>query len=363
MIYKRFITHTLWVTISILSIIASFNYIMDPAGLFVDEIFYLQLAEEMIKGKTIAIYNNMNEAIIQTCMAKKIPNKDVIVLGSSRIMGVNSVSVSNNLSLYNMSVSSANLEDDIALWELYLEYHEKRPEYVIIGLDSNLLNSNAKRGKWHQELGDYYTRGMNRIQKIDGDVFIASSKWTDKYFQLISYGYTKASFKEFLKRKTETKNYFEAIDDVNDVSDNIQLLYPDGSHEWSKNMNAQDSDSYANQYIQNQGNATPYDSLDKSLMLDFVAFIEEMQRQGTYVVFYLTPYHPIVYNYLKTSENHRGVELSEAWFREIAQNHCIKIYGSYDPSAMKISSDDFIDYGHMKQLSLEWYFKQNVIIE
>lgn len=359
MIYKRYIICTLWMTICVLGMVALFNYKMDPAGIFNEEDNYVEhYAAKSVHGDILACYANYAEDRFLIKANKEMSDKDIIVLGSSRIMGLGSRGFHG--SFYNLAISSALLGDDIALWACYLLHH-KQPQYMIIGLDAWLMNSyGSKKG-----LNWFYNFGLNKIYR--SDIYRSDIKGLfdnisfGKELQLFALDMTKASIDKLLKKvnnENRDERIFDAVENIECIPDNAQVIFPDGSHEWSRNMNSQKMEIVDEKSIGN----VRFSSLKEETISDFSAFIEEVQRQGTIVILYLTPYHPIEYEYIIAHEEYNGVIISEAWFREFAKEHSVEIYGSFNPINMGLSSEDFVDYGHMKRASLERYFMQNLKI-
>ncbi|WP_320971640.1 hypothetical protein [Enterocloster bolteae] len=75
-----------------------------------------------------------------------------------------------------------------------------------------------------------------------------------------------------------------------------------------------------------------YNSLDDELKAEFENLVNYFVSEGIEVIFYLPPYHPIVYDYINKHEKYREVLLAEKYFKDFAIDNSIELYGSYDPA-------------------------------
>ena len=80
-------------------------------------------------------------------------------------------------------------------------------------------------------------------------------------------------------------------------------------------------------------------------------------QDGVEVVFFLSPYHPLVYRHLVHSEEYRIVTDVEGYFRSVAAKKGIRIIGSYDPARIGLTESDFYDGMHPKPEAVRRLFQ------
>ena len=99
------------------------------------------IAEELAKGNIVTDVSGCDDRLLQKYFIskmKKCPN--TIVLGSSRVRFINGSMVQDS-TLINNGVSSASLEDLVAIYSLY-ENKGCEIKKIIIGVDPWILNDN-----------------------------------------------------------------------------------------------------------------------------------------------------------------------------------------------------------------------------
>ena len=123
------------ICITILLFIAGFNYYMDPAGIFNNRKVDIAV-NYLVQGKAVAGLTNFDERIFKKeLIIKTNIRPDTIVFGSSRAMGIISEFDKDKNSFGNYSVSGANFNDDIALFDVYFEKYHKFPKKVILAFE------------------------------------------------------------------------------------------------------------------------------------------------------------------------------------------------------------------------------------
>lgn len=136
-----------------------------------------------------------------------------------------------------------------------------------------------------------------------------------------------------------------------DVEGNIR--YTDGSIEYNldfRDRSVQEADEDARMYVSGAiYQIENYNELSRENCLLLEKMVEYLQTKETEVIFYLPPYHPIVYDYIKRNKDYEMVLEAETYFRSLAKEKGIDIYGSYDPGRMDCTEDDFLDGMHMRR--------------
>ncbi len=346
MSYKIFSILLTCLSISICAIIASINYLEDPAMIFSQQQKVYQVADWIVAGHDVAICSNVDERLMQKSILEKIPNKDVLVFGSSRIMALNETAFPGK-TFYNAGVSGGSLEDMIGLFHVYSKTHDHIPKIVVIGLEPWLLNDNNDQSRYQSIKEDF----NNGIHMMTGRKEIQKDNTLElkKYNQLLSRKYLSASIKKFRNKESV---YFTLADNRNEVPDNAGIITHDGSHIWSKNENKKSSELVEQEVIHSiQGNFysmenyTYLSSEKKSLFLTFIRFLKS---NDVTVICYKEPYHPIAYEHLVSHKKYAALSWANAWFDQNSSLEGYNIIGSYNPDDMHLDGKDFTDFMHMR---------------
>jgi hypothetical protein len=338
-IFLRFIL----IFIPIPLLIISVNCFVDPANILSKE-YEKCIANYLVEGNNVTDVVNYNERLLQKYFIENMKEcPEVITLGSSRIMQISSVFLKEN-KFINNGVSGASLEDDLAIFYLY-EKRGCKIKKVILGIDPWLLNDNNEQFRWKDIQNEYFDfSGQQLKQKINPDY---QTKLYDyiKYKELLSGSYFKSSLQFLLKglnkkykptKSIENKGFTRLIDG--------SIYYDEAYRNASfSEIERKALRCVANQPIYSLGKFTVFSERYKAT---FNKFIEYLQKQGIEVEFFLSPYHPVVFDYFKKNKYYHIVFKSEDYFREVAFAHNIKVIGSYDPGKYSFDNSYFYDGLH-----------------
>jgi len=354
----------------ILLLIVGFNYFVDPASIFKSKVYYTKIATILLKGNNVANLSNYDERLLQKELINNLTKrKNIIVLGSSRVMQIKSC-IFNSNSFLNNGVSGASIEDDMAIYGMYRE-KGMIPSKVIIGLDPWLLNKNNGQSRYkslnyeYQKINEYIqhsTAQHSTAQHSTAQHSTAQhSKYTivnDKYFELFSPSYFQSSFQYWINGFFENKNRKYEFYETNKNEINESLKLSDGSIRYDyKTRNTLPSNvyktaiTYSNSYpIYSLGD---FSALDKELINTFEDFISLLKKDGVEIIFILPPYHPVVYSALIHSDDYKIIIDVEKYFTQYAYKNKIKIIGSYNPDVYNFTNIDFIDGMHQTSNSID----------
>lgn len=340
-------------------LLVSVNYFVDPAQIFNRNHYEQGVAEILLKGSNVANVSNRDERFLQKhYIAGLQKKKDIIVLGSSRSLQIRSASFPGK-SFFNHGVSGASLEDDMAIFEMYLEKNIE-PKVIILELDPWLLNKNSGQERW-KSIGDYYERFASRIgidNKFSNPFFI----WRDsgffrikKYLQIFSLSYFQSSVlylqtQQAMADKDKKGKYYAT--DLTEL--NVTVVLSDGSYSYEKKYRelsvsealiaAKDDTTRETVYSLGQ-----FYELDGRLKLKFEKFLHYLLGRDIKVIFFLPPYHPYVYDYLANSPKYNIILEAEKYFRNKALENNITIISSYNPKDCGFGEADFYDGMHLKR--------------
>lgn len=92
----------------------------------------------------------------------------------------------------------------------------------------------------------------------------------------------------------------------------------------------------------------------------FRAFISYLTNQRIQIIFYLPPYEPSGYRFVQSNINYQNINNIEHYYLSIANEYHIRVIGSYDPNKLQLTSNDFIDYIHVKGSTIEKIFNNEI---
>lgn len=336
-----------------------FNYFVDPANIFKNNKYYQDIAELLLDGKNVANLVNFDERLLKKCYLNGLATKkDVIVLGSSRVMLINSDMFS-GYSFFNNGVSVASLEDDMAI---YWMYRKKGfiPRVVIIGLDPWLLNKfNGNKG---------YKSIFNDYEEISTYLGLSSSKsqlsdlFSSKYFELVSPKYFQSAARFWLMYlREDKKSHGEFYPTTDNIADEI-IRHADGSIGYDiKYRSASPAEVRLSAIAFASNNASMlshFIRLDPFLEDEFDKFISLLIKDKVKVVFYLAPYHPAAYEILIKSPDYKIIKEAQIFFENYAKIKKIELIGSYNPSDYNLQESDFYDAMHQNVESINKMFSK-----
>lgn len=330
-------------------IIMGINFEKDPANLF-NSRYESGIVNYLSNGYNVTNLTNYNERLLQKYYVNSlITCPSTIILGSSRIMQMHH-SFLNVDDAVNNGVSGATLEDEVSIYSLYdkKNFHVKK---VILGLDPWMLNDHHDQVRWKDLIHEYY-EFMNVLRKDKPLAKVPNDDEYSKYQQLLSLSYFKESFKN-LKDGVD-KSYKPVKSCTNQGF--TKLI--DGSIVYNAKirMSSQDEiDQNAlaltlHNPVYSLGNFNHLSENYKDVLTRFVGYLLQNHIE---VQFYLSPYHPIVYQYFKQKPYYSIVFSAERYYRNLAAAHSIKVYGSFNPSVCQVDHTYFYDGLHCNEKAIQ----------
>ena len=309
------------------------------AGYFTSKIDF---AREEIMAKELAshgvIYSsNINERIfVKNRIKYENIEPEAIVIGSSRIMQASSKG--SDFDLLNLSVSGASIEDLVAIWEL--SSNKFNPGYVFLGADPWIFNSNSGQSRWKSLETEYnsalfklgLTKDINHSQSISNSNLNSVAV---NFYNLVN------------------KSVIRADDDNPSLADKIRK---DGSRVYNltyANKSPKEVERGALSYVSYAMSNYQY-SNDVRYILE--KFVSDLKAHNRKVVLVLSPYHPRLYDLMRLKDR-KFLEI-ESIFKEIAVSYGVELIGSYDPTKVGCSSEDFYDGMHPKDKCMEKVFSE-----
>ena len=348
MFYKKFvISFLIALTVGFGSaLFVNFKY--DPANIYNDGLVS-KAVDIMLDGNHVLGLSNYNERQLKKTFIVK-DNKEIntVVFGSSRSMNITSY----DDSIRNFSVSGAVLEDILGLWSVCDD--NKNYHNIIIGVDAWLFNENSGEKRW-KTLNEDYTNALMKINVANSN---NSGIDLDKYWQLLSLDYLKASIKEVRNKAKGSK-----LEGVTNLDVDKMLLLKDGSIHYGRSKNdisIEEVDKEVKGYLKGGiYHLEGFEKLDENRVAIFKKLIEKLINDKKGIVLFLTPYHPTVYEYLANNERYKMVLETEKLIRGLETIDNITILGSFDPNKCGLNKADFMDGMHLKNSSTDRLFMKD----
>lgn len=338
--YKRWTTYGLLIVLTALAVVAVFNYKVDSLGLFHRDKGLLYIARSLFEGKMIAGPISYNEGEFQRMIVENsLRPIDMVVMGSSRGMGVRKRFLRTEKTFFNHSMTAATLEDLMAITGLYLA-KGRLPRTIILCLDPWMFKERNNLTKW-QSIVPYYKK---ILVEIYGKEIEINLNRRSKYQELINLEYTLANLKGVKKKKSK-KLYITNTLEVNDF-----VREPDGSIHFPHRARRDRSEG-TQPPAQFGGRGLEQFSKDFNTILNqrlFEDFVIYLRKQGSEVILYLHPIEPNAYEKIK--ERYPIIIEIEDYLRHFASKQEIRLLGSYDPKKYSFLSSDFFDYLHGREI-------------
>jgi peptidoglycan/LPS O-acetylase OafA/YrhL len=298
-----------------------------------------ELAKKLSQNKFVYFEDMDERKFVEGRLIFPLKNVDSLIVGSSRIMQVNS-NILNKTTL-NLSVSGATIEDDIAFaLEAIAKLNIKN---IYISADPWLLNSFEKQNRFRSviNLYEYW------IERATNNKPLKSYFSSDK--QNIINDSQESVFK-LLRKKLHLKGRLVPQDDT--IEFYSKKAY-DGFHIYNQStVNryidiSQDSPGVLNYAMKK----FEYDAYSEKKLQILVKYLQSL---GVRVTLVLSPYHPDVFALM---EKKKPIFLDiENWFRRFAQDNKIEVVGSYDATSVGCKRGEFYDGMHPKSSCMQKLF-------
>lgn len=338
---KKFLIKLFLVLLPIFLIVISVNYFGDAAKLFSTD-YEKNLSDEIIKGNNITNVTNYDERLLQKFL---IHNStfcpDVLVLGSSRVMLINSTYFKGQ-TFFNNGVSGASIEDLLSIYQMY-DGKKCQPKKIILGLDPWTLNINNNQTRWTTLTPEYYLL----YNKLTNRNVIPQNEFINlKFLQLISPSYFKNSFKSMFldsdKPIITTSKINNTFTKCADGSISYDLKY--------RSATLNEIEKKAISFISGDiYSIEKFDKLSPEIIFLLENFIKHLKTKHIEISFFLAPYHPKVYSFIAKSKKYRQVIDSENYFRNLGKKYGIPVVGSYNPDKLNMSNSYFYDGMHCNE--------------
>lgn len=345
---KKIIFETVKFVFPVFILLILVNYFGDAARLF-DNDYEKEMANILSSDHNVTNVVNYDERLLQKeLILQKEVNPDVVVIGSSRSMLINSAFFSNS-KFFNNSVSGASMQDLIGIYQLYKQNH-KLPKKIIIGIDPWLFkeDKNIAEGRW-QSIEEFY----NSFHGVK----IKQSPSYYKYKQLYSISYFQSSLKLIPNLFLSDNKPIPSKIKYNHL--NTKLI--DGSLTYGeayRNASESEIELKMKKYIKGDVyNIQDMKEISKKKYKEFEQLMNDLAMNNVEVEFFLAPYAPLVFDVLE--EKYMVVLNVEKTINDYAVLNNIKIYGSFNPYSLGLDKTFFYDGMHCKENAIIKIFQSN----
>lgn len=333
----------------ILAMVMLLNFRVDPANIY-KKGYESKAADILLHGQNVVGMLNYDERIFQEEIVKKREKcPDTILLGSSRVMTLSN-DVVEMKDYWNHGVSGAGIYDYLGILGMYNKSGQM-PKQVILGVDPWILNE--KNGDTRYQSIIQYVDSFRETMEGDKSKVQLKFPFFEKELQIFSLSYFQSSVDLIRKEPELLKGPDFDFYGTTEKEAKEMIRYIDGSIEYGesvRNKPVEEVDKEAWQYVSGSVyQIEDYQELDPNMCLMFENMIDYLQEKEVCVIFYLPPYHPIVYEYIEGDKNYEMVLRAEEYFKNLAIGKGIQVYGSYNPEVLQCTGEDFLDGMHMRR--------------
>lgn len=325
-----------------------------------EEYYQMSLVEALLAGESMEGYGQFDERELTASYVQHIPySLNTVALGSSRILQLGQ-EAAGTPSFFNCGMSGADFYDILGTFYLF-DKAGKLPQNLIIALDPWLLNGDLEAFSPRSDI-DLYNEFLALKLGIDTD-YAPAPQEQETPLTLE----TLLSLEDFRTNLLAPVAQNETLPEPDlplvqgDVTQQpTDIMLGDGSVMYSaafRGASMEEVNNTARVDASTFLRMRDFHTLDEKNCDIFTQFIHYVQGQGVNVVFLLTPYHPIVYTY--AFEKYTDWEAffeTEPWYRQLAAENNIPIYGSYNPFVAGCWGEDFYDGLHIRRESLSKIF-------
>tara|TARA_B100001057_G_C22839271_1_gene946429 strand:+ start:277 stop:2301 length:2025 start_codon:yes stop_codon:yes gene_type:complete len=300
---------------------------------------------KILSENEFVYYEDMNDRkFIEGRLMYNLESVDIVVVGSSRVMQINSETF--NQPIYNLSMSGSSIEDNIAI---SLEAVAKiNPRSLYISADPWLYNKNY-RSKLFRESNKLYKYWLNRI-KNDYEIIPYYSDMKNIY-----YLNPLSNFIVNLRNKI-----FPVKQSISHNGDSE--IYSKKAHDGYHIYNLDSENTINNEFFLHQHllmRNFKFNLNSEKILDELISYLKKNNIKTSLI---LSPYHPDLYK-MMTEDSKVLIEI-ESQYNKIAKKNNIEIVGSYNPHIVGCKKNEFYDGAHPRSECISKIFKfENKIIK
>lgn len=290
-----------------------------------------KLAKQLSENKFVYFENLDDRKFIEGRLMYPLKKIDSIVIGSSRTMQIDSKILEEPM--FNLSVSGASIEDDIAFsLEAVAKLNVKN---VYISADPWLLNTYDNQNRY-KSVANLYEYWLEQAYSNSASKAYLSEETIKK----------KENSNNYILSSIRKKLYFQKlhIPQESNVEAIAKKTY-DGLHIYSKSYekNLRNISLRFPKLLDYSMTPFEYDERSKEKLETLVKYL---QNFGVNITLVLSPYHPDLFKMMKLD---KPIFLDiENWFKKFGKKNNINVIGSYNPATINCQKEEFYDGMHPK---------------
>jgi hypothetical protein len=300
------------------------------------------MVEIIQSGHYVTNVENFEDRIFQKIICSTPEyNPTTVMLGSSRTLMISSDLIGEKR-FFNHSVTGASLYDLIAIYQLIKNTNRKITR-VYIGIDPWIFNEKYNSKRWLVLSKYYYQSSGHKIPVL--------SEFLTQCCDLFSFSYFQASI-----FKIPGKMLGKETPKMTGQKFNLKgTKLPDGTLIYGASYIESTSDQIEKRVkdflVNNVYGMESYNRVSDKMFNEFKSMVEDMCARKIEVIFILVPYHPEIWT--KISQTKPVVNEVEKLVMTLANQFGVKIYGSYNPNKLNLSSSYFYDGMHCKESGIK----------
>jgi hypothetical protein len=273
--------------------------------------------------------------------------------------------------MFNGAVPGGDLEEAMCVYELACECG-RRPKRILLEVHGWSYMLGERRVSPPADFGPIFQRLLKRLKFAENDDEPTSSLallvrpadlasgapfdhgWFDPYDKLISPRYMQLGLQVLARRYLQQDH--SAGRGI--PEDKQNLLYPDGSVEWSPSFRSATPDSIRQRIRGRIIRAAELEDTrpDEARCRLFEAFLLEVLRSGTQVDLLLTP--PIHWQHESARAEYRALGRetpagqTEKYLTALAQKRNLRVFGAFDQRQTELTDADYVDAIHIRRESV-----------
>jgi hypothetical protein len=327
------------VAVTLLIALAGANYALNPY--LYSPGYKAEVAAAFERGSNFAVFdlNFDMRALRREHIARMQLTPEVVVLGGGHWQEAHA-GLMPHARFYNAHVQRDYAEDILAVAELLVR-HERLPRTMIIGIRDRTFSPPASRADWWwQSFLPEYRAMANRLGA-------EPVRWSETLSAghlrgLVSFRLFRTYFQRWLTADVTPGPTRESTLNAMD------LLLPDGSIRWSQQHQAMFTPEFAmadaaQAARQRKSEVLPVDGRAVEALDRLIGFL---RGQGVRVVLAHSPLHPALLEQLAGTPYRESLARIIAATQTLADNHGLKVVGSFDANDVGCTAPMFIDREH-----------------
>ncbi|HEX2727273.1 MAG TPA: hypothetical protein VHN20_15745 [Beijerinckiaceae bacterium] len=327
------------VVATLLSALAAANYALNPY--LYSPGYKADVAAAFERGSSFAVFdlNFDMRALRREHIARMQVTPDVVVLGGEQWQEAHA-GLMPHVRFYNAHVHRDYAEDILAVTELLVR-HERLPRTMIIGIRDRTFSPPATRADWWWKFFLPEYRAM--ANRIGAEQFRWTETLSAAYLrELLSFRLFRTRFGRWLTADAMPGPTRET------TLDDMDLLLPDGSIQWSRRHQALFGPDFAMADVtqaatRRKNDVLPIDDRAVEAMDRLIGFL---RGQGVRVVLAYAPLHPALHEQLAGTPYREGLARIAATVEKLSDRHGLEVVGSFDARAAGCMASMFIDGEH-----------------